>query len=107
MNIDKLSQYLGIRKSSLYSMVERREIPYYKIGRLLRFKSEDIDAWIAGLKFEVIMPQAKVAKIIKRVKPDIGRILKKNVATAKSIVYTPNYGRPDEIKDLGKEASDV
>ena len=107
MNIDELSQYLGIRKSSLYSMVEKREIPYYKIGRLVRFKKVDIDSWVAGLKFEVISPQAEAGKIIKRVRPEIGRIVKKNVALAKSLVYTPKYGRPDKVKDLGKEVSDV
>jgi excisionase family DNA binding protein len=107
MNIDELSQYLGIKKSSLYSLVEKREIPYYKIGRLVRFKEADIGAWLAGLKFEVISPQAEARKILNKSRPDIGRILKKNVAQAKSLVYTPKYGRPDEVKGLGKEANDV
>lgn len=107
MNIDKLSQYLGIKKSSLYSMVEKREIPYYKIGRLVRFKKADIDAWVAGLKFEVISPQAEAKRIINKGRLDIRHIIKKNVAQVKGLVYTPKYGRPDEVKGLGKEANDV
>jgi excisionase family DNA binding protein len=105
--IDELSQYLGIKKSSLYSMVEKREIPFYKIGRLVRFKKADIDAWVAELKFEVISPKAEAGKIINRSMPGIGTIEKKNLAPARSLVYTPKYGRPDKVKDLGKEVSDV
>ena len=105
--VDELSQYLGIKKSSLYSMVEKREIPFYKIGRLVRFKRADIDAWVEGLKFEVVSPEAEARKIINRAGPEIGIMEKKNVAQARSMVYTPKYGRPDEVKDLGKEVSDV
>jgi len=107
LTIDDLSQYLGIKKSSLYSMVEKREIPFYKIGRLVRFKKPDIDAWVAGLKFEVVNPQAEARKIIARGRPEISSIIKKNLAPAKNLAYTPKYGRPDEVKDLGKEVSDV
>ena len=34
LNIDELSQYLGIKKSNLYSRVERKEIPFYRWGRM-------------------------------------------------------------------------
>jgi len=106
LTVDDLSQYLGIKRSSLYYMVEKREIPFYKIGRLVRFKKADIDAWICGLKFEVVNLQAKSRRIIKNDKPDINRIIKKNIAQVKALGYTPKYGRPGEIKDLGKEVSD-
>ena len=32
LNIDELSQYLGIKKSNLYAKVERQEIPFYRVG---------------------------------------------------------------------------
>jgi excisionase family DNA binding protein len=104
--IDELSQYLGIKKSSLYSMVEKREIPFYKIGRLLRFKKAGIDAWVEALKFEVVSPRREARKIIGRGPLEVGCIVKKSVAQAKAQGYTPKYGRPDEVKDLGKEVSD-
>ena len=46
LNIDELSEYLSIKKSSLYSKVEMKEIPFYRIGRLLRFKKAEIDHWL-------------------------------------------------------------
>ncbi len=106
INIEELSQYLMIKKSSLYSMVERREIPFYKIGRLVRFKKSDIDAWLEGVKFEVTDPQVQAKKAFRKAKLDVSRIVKKNIAQMKGLGYTPKYGRPDEIKDLGKEVSD-
>jgi len=42
LNIEELSQYLGIKKFNLYPKVERREIPFYKWGRLIMFDKEEI-----------------------------------------------------------------
>ena len=44
LTIDELSEYLGVKKSTLYSKVEGREIPFYKIGHLVRFRKAEIDA---------------------------------------------------------------
>src|SRR5208337_1809414 len=49
-DIGRLSQYLGIKKSTLYAMIERKEIPYYRIGRLARFKPPEIDEWLLTRK---------------------------------------------------------
>ena len=46
LNIDELSQYLGVKKSNLYFKVERREIPFYRLGRLIFFKKDEIDAFM-------------------------------------------------------------
>jgi excisionase family DNA binding protein len=45
-DVAKLAQYLGMKKSSLYALVERKEIPHYRIGRLARFKPAEIDEWL-------------------------------------------------------------
>ena len=37
-DIGRLSRYLGIKKSTLYAMIERKEIPFYRIGKLARFR---------------------------------------------------------------------
>ena len=52
LTIDEISEYLGIKKSTLYSKVERREIPFYKIGHLIRFRKAEIDAWMENFKAE-------------------------------------------------------
>ena len=51
-DIRRVSQYLGIKRSTLYAMIERKEIPHYRIGRLARFKQAEIDAWLLTKKRE-------------------------------------------------------
>ncbi|MCF6155697.1 MAG: DNA-binding protein [Candidatus Brocadia sp.] len=38
--------YLGIKLSKVYQMCMKREIPFVKIGRLNRFRRQDLDKWI-------------------------------------------------------------
>ncbi len=47
MNIDELAAYLDVATSTLYKKVQAREIPFTKIGNLLRFTRPSIDAWLA------------------------------------------------------------
>jgi excisionase family DNA binding protein len=37
-----LSELLGISLSSVYRLVERRRVPFYKIGGSLRFAKDDV-----------------------------------------------------------------
>lgn len=44
--MDEASSLLGIKKNTLYQMVMRREIAVVKIGKLNRFRPEDLQAFI-------------------------------------------------------------
>ena len=44
LTIGELSAYLSIKSKTLYARV--KEIPHYKVGRLIRFRKDDIDAWM-------------------------------------------------------------
>lgn len=46
LNMDEASELLGIKKSTLYQMVMRREITHVKVGKLNRFRPEDLQAFI-------------------------------------------------------------
>lgn len=46
MNIEEAASYLGIKKSRLYTATRRRELPFIKVGRLVRFEREHLDRWI-------------------------------------------------------------
>lgn len=52
MNIDELSTYLKISKSTLYKLVREGKIPSQKIGRHWRFRKETIDTWLAEMPSE-------------------------------------------------------
>ena len=46
MDIRELSEYLGIGKSKIYSLIRQKKIPASKIGRQYRFSKEVVDAWL-------------------------------------------------------------
>lgn len=49
LNIDEVSAYLGIPKSSLYTQICTKTFPpelVTRLGRRLRFDKERLDAWV-------------------------------------------------------------
>ena len=46
MDMDAAAAYLNIQKSTLYGMCMRRHIIFAKIGKLNRFRKQDLDKWI-------------------------------------------------------------
>ena len=52
LNINELSTELKISISGLYQMVSQRRIPFVKIGRSVRFDSDEIRKWLAKQKID-------------------------------------------------------
>jgi excisionase family DNA binding protein len=46
LNVHELSKELEISESGIYQWVSQRRIPFVKMGRSLRFDSEEIRAWV-------------------------------------------------------------
>lgn len=46
LSIEEASSFLSIKVSRLRTAVFRKEIPFVKIGRLVRFKTDDLDKWV-------------------------------------------------------------
>jgi len=46
-NLNELSEYLRIPKSTLYKLSEAGKIPCFKVGKQLRFRKTAIDKWIS------------------------------------------------------------
>jgi excisionase family DNA binding protein len=86
MDINELSQYLGVKKSTLYAKVARKQLPHYKINRLVRFKKDEIDRWMEELRQAPVDMNRKVMKLFKGLKHgncDIGDLVKKSIETVK------------------------
>jgi excisionase family DNA binding protein len=47
MSIDQLAQRLGITVRHVRRLVAERRVPYYKVGRLVRFDPEEIGEWLS------------------------------------------------------------
>ncbi len=46
MTVKDLSDYIGVHKDTIYTMVRQKEIPHFKIRRRIFFSQEAIDIWI-------------------------------------------------------------
>ena len=106
LSIDELADYLGMKRSNLYSKVERKEIPHYRVGRLLLFRKEEIDAFMAGRRVEVMDVKKKAKGVLDGIKGPRGNvegIVKKAIEEAKDRGYNRCNGKPDRIRGLGKE----
>ena len=50
----QLSKYLNVPESWVYRQTCDHNIPYYKLGRYLRFKKPEIDKWLEEQKVNPI-----------------------------------------------------
>jgi len=46
LDIDQLSRYLRVPKSTLYRLAAEGGIPSHKVGRHWRFRREAVDRWL-------------------------------------------------------------
>lgn len=50
MSVDEIANYLGVSKDTIYGWIAKREMPAHKVGRLWKFKSDEVDDWVRAGK---------------------------------------------------------
>ena len=96
LNIAALAECLLIKRSTLYAWAEQDMIPHVKLGRLLRFDPDDIEAWLQNHRREGISVPASPRR---RHGIDNVDLL---IAEAKRAVYTACRGKPDQDRATRK-----
>jgi len=48
LDFKELTSYLKMPRSTLYRLVQNKQLPGHKVGRSWRFDREEIDRWIKG-----------------------------------------------------------
>ncbi len=46
LSVDKICKYLGIGKDTVYKWIDKYGMPAHRMGRLWKFKKEQVDAWV-------------------------------------------------------------
>ena len=46
LNVDEAAEVTGLAKQTIYGLTSRREIPHFKRGKALRFRFDELQAWL-------------------------------------------------------------
>ena len=96
LDIISLAERLGIKHSTLYTWAEQGSIPHLKLGRLVRFDSDEIDIWLQAHRHDVT-PEP----IPRRRRPSTDCV-DALIAQAKREVHNPLHGKPDQDRATRK-----
>ena len=48
LTLDEVAAYLKVGKRTVYRLAAAKKIPAFKVGGMWRFRTADIDGWIAA-----------------------------------------------------------
>ena len=43
LSVDEIALYLGVKRDTVYKWIDRKQMPAHKVGRLWKFRKEEID----------------------------------------------------------------
>lgn len=46
LSVDEISEYLGVKRDTVYKWITDKGLPAHKIGRLWKFKVSQVDDWV-------------------------------------------------------------
>lgn len=46
LSVEEIAEYLGVSKDTIYAWISKRNMPAHRIGRLWKFKTEEVDEWV-------------------------------------------------------------
>jgi len=44
--VHEIAAYLGIKRDTVYKWIADKRMPAHKVGRLWKFRKEDVDDWV-------------------------------------------------------------
>ena len=64
LSVKQAAEYLAVSKETIYRLLEKQAIPCHRVGKLWRFKPEELDAWVSKPKMEKTGAQTKNLRFI-------------------------------------------
>jgi excisionase family DNA binding protein len=46
LSVDEIGVYLGVKRDTVYKWISERDMPSHRMGRLWKFKREEVDGWV-------------------------------------------------------------
>lgn len=57
LSVDEIAEYLGIAKDTVYTWITGRAMPAHRVGRLWKFKKDEVDLWVKSGAAAESVPQ--------------------------------------------------
>lgn len=46
VSVEEIAEYLGVSKDTVYGWIAKKDMPAHKVGRLWKFKTDEVDYWV-------------------------------------------------------------
>jgi len=46
VSVDEIAAYLGIKRDTVYKWIAEKQMPAHRMGRLWKFRKEQVDEWV-------------------------------------------------------------
>jgi len=46
VSVEAVAKHLGVARDTVYRWIETKRLPAHKVGRLWKFKLEEVDEWV-------------------------------------------------------------
>ena len=46
LSVDEIAAHLGIKRETVYPWITQKNMPAHKVGRLWKFKRDEVDKWV-------------------------------------------------------------
>ena len=46
LSVEEIAEHLGVKKETIYKWVRTTDIPFHKVGRLVKFQVKEVDQWV-------------------------------------------------------------
>jgi excisionase family DNA binding protein len=46
LSVDEIAIFLGVKRDTVYKLIDRNSLPGFKVGRLWKFRRAEIDTWL-------------------------------------------------------------
>ena len=66
LSVDEICKYLGVSTDTVYRWIDRFDMPAHRMGRLWRFKKDQVDAWVEAGGAKADSTKDEAAKDSKR-----------------------------------------
>lgn len=54
LTVQEVADYLGVHQDTIYSMVQQKQIPHFRVRRRIFFSKGTVDTWISNQETNLV-----------------------------------------------------